>query len=196
MKTSNEMVAELTAAKAHVRGPKCRKIEIEELLDEAADRYDYGGDDYFYILDGYYIEYRSASGWHVENMSVDQQESTDQLAARVIEDNYTEDSSAPEALSLFGLDCLAVDRLDVVGNDYDGDCKVWKRSHYYDSHESNVQHSDWIRDHDHEAIIFSCAADAREAVKEAIKSRENNGLYMLSHGESSRPSYYIAAANQ
>jgi len=163
-----------------------------ECLEDIADKYDDSRDSVFYILDQHYIE-PVDGGWFVEKMgSAD--DTPDQIAHGAIAEYHTDQMSAPEALSLFGLGHYALQYLDVVEDDYVGECCVWLSLNYYTGHISSSPEQHWLSDDDNDRLTFKNAKSALKAIAEIVDRNSLGDLYALAHGESSPPDYYIVAS--
>jgi hypothetical protein len=78
-----------------------------------------------------------------------------------------------------------------VGGDYDGECAIWVRPHYY-AGIRNVPRPDYLRNDDGEYRVFGSPTEA--AVYLCIVDAVEGGHYFLAHGEYAPPEYKIVAA--
>jgi|LSQX01.1.fsa_nt_gb hypothetical protein len=91
-------------------------------------------------------------------------------------------------LASWGID---VDGPPEVGGDYDGECAIWVRPHYY-AGLRNVPRPDYLRNDDGERIVLGSRTEALAYL--SIVDAVEGGHYYLSHGEYAPPAYKIVAA--
>ena len=91
-------------------------------------------------------------------------------------------------LASWGID---VDGPPEVDDDYDGECAIWVRPHYY-AGVRNVPRPDYLRRDDGEYRVFGSRLEALAYL--GILDTIEDGRYYLSHGEYAPPAYKIVAA--
>lgn len=164
-------------------------IDLHYLLSSLYHYYTYGGDEIFWIANNYYIDHVKFNEWFVDDVSYKDNEKADELAGHAIARYRSDDSEICVALSLFGLDDIATNYLDIVIGDFDGPCKIWIQRYYHSGHISNSQHSNYAVDESYNVAIYADAIEAQKWI-----DKRSDPYYLLSNGECSSPDYYITEA--
>lgn len=160
--------------------------DLEGLLGEHGEQYDYGGDDCFYVLhhcNHYYVVEHVSSGWVLH--SIDDCKDCDEAAVKYIACYYSDDMGVPATLSLWGFEDAAIKYLDLAKESTNESCYIFVRK-FYSSGTITTDISGWLRDDDDEIAEFHTYGAAKAWIE-----NEEKGTYYLSHGEMARPEFYI-----
>lgn len=84
---------------------------------------------------------------------------------------------------------LGMDPEGQVDADHAGTCKVWEQHCYYQGTLGKPLDGYVTEDGNDEPLIFANAATAQDWIDE-----QNQGRYLLAHGEADRPKYFIVEA--